>query len=129
MVEKVKNKSFNSYEWHDAIIKNIIIDRNTPGINDSIIIEISWPNENEDNVLLFEEVYWANLNMNFGIVCTESILNAYEANEDDKILTDLFSKWKGLINDIELKGYVINLNSTGSEIKIVAKGLKILDVK
>ena len=129
MVEEMNNKKFNSYEWHDVIIKNIIIDRNTPGINDSISIEISWPNKNKNNILLFEEVYWANLNMNFGIICSDSILNAYESNKNEKFLNDLFKKWKGLIDDVELNGYVINMNSTGSEIKIVAKRFKLLEAK
>ncbi len=119
--------NFNNYYWHDAIIKNLIIDRRSPGINDSILIEIIWPNGKE-NILSFTKVYWANLDLNFGIASEENILNAYSTNED-KVLTDLFLKWKGLIDNIVLNYYVIRLNSTGGEIKIISTGFKMLDTK
>lgn len=36
--------NFNDYSWHDAIIKNILIDRKNPGKEDTISYEIQWPN-------------------------------------------------------------------------------------
>lgn len=44
---------FNNQEWHDSVIKNIIIDRNDSGKNDIIQIEIVWPN-NVKNIISFK---------------------------------------------------------------------------
>lgn len=113
--------NFNDFYWHDAVIKNIQIDRNSPGTNDTIIFDIEWPEEKGKANFIFEEVYWASMNLNFGIVANETILSASELEENDQNLNSLYSKWNGVINDMELKVYKFSLNSTGSEIKIIAK--------
>lgn len=116
---------FNDYNWHDSIIKNIVIDRNNPGTNDSILIEIIWP-DNKENTICFNGVYRANFDMNFGIVCPENILNAYITSKDDRTMVDFFLRWKGLINDVNLNCYVIDLNSTVGSIKIIAEEFKVI---
>jgi hypothetical protein len=77
LVDKVELKqrhmNFNDFIWHDAVIENISIDRNNPGINDSIKFDICWPS-NDKSILIFEDVYWANFNLNFGVIGDESIL-------------------------------------------------------
>lgn len=118
---------FNDYCWHDAMIKNIFIDRSNPGINDTILFEVNWPNGAKSK-LAFEDVYWAKFNLNFGIVSSENILSAYLAEKDNESLSDLRLKWKGLLN-VELNCYIINLNSTGGEIKIISKGCRISEIK
>lgn len=50
--------NFENFYWHDAIIKNIVINRNSPGIKDEIEIEIIFPNNNERVNFIFEGVYW-----------------------------------------------------------------------
>ena len=115
---------FNEINWHDSIIKSIIIDRNFPGKNDTVKFEIEW-SDNGKGELLFEEVYWANLNLNFGIVAEESILSALTLGVNDTDLISLYTKWKGLINDVKLNVYIINLNSSGGLIKIIAKSFKV----
>jgi len=117
--------NFNNYDWHDSIIKSIVIDRNNPGTNDSILFEIIWPNDKESTIC-FNGVYWANFNMNFGIVSPENILNAYLENNDDKTMVDFYLRWKGLIDNVNLNCYVIELNSTGGNIKIIAKEFKMI---
>jgi len=111
---------FDDFYWHDAIIKNIIIDRTKPGEIDEIYFEIKWPNESDIKTLVFENVYWANFNLNFGIISGENILNAMELNEDDGDLMKFYLKWKGAMDDVKLQAYKIILNSTGGEIKILA---------
>lgn len=118
--------NFNDFIWHDAVIENISIDRNNPGINDSIKFDICWPS-NDKSILIFEDVYWANFNLNFGIIGDESILYAQIAGKEDQSINDLYLKWKGLINDVILNCYIIVLNTTASEIKIISKGFKIVD--
>jgi len=113
--------NFNDFYWHDAVIKNIQIDRKCPGVNDAIIFDIEWPEEKGNANFIFEEVYWASMNLNFGIVANETILSASELEENDQDLRSIYSKWKGLLSDVKLKGYKFSLNSTGTEIKIIAR--------
>ena len=64
------------FYWHDAVIKNIIIDRNNPGIIDEIWLDIVWPkeyenedDENEEEIIqriVFEDVFLVNMYLNFG---------------------------------------------------------------
>ncbi len=116
--------NFNDYCWHDAVIKNIKIDRGNPGINDIVIFDIEWPDEKGKATFVFEEVYWAELKLNFGIVADETILNSIEMDNNNQDLSNFYSKWNGAMNDVKLKTYKIELNSTGGEIKIIAKGFR-----
>jgi len=49
-------------------------------------------------------------------------------NDDDEDLAFLYSKWKGMINNIKLNSYIINLNSTGGQIKIIAKSFMVIEI-
>jgi hypothetical protein len=115
---------FNKLKWHDSIIKNIIIDRNNPGKNDSIEIDIIWPNS-QKNRIIFKDVYWAIFNMNFGIVSEESVLSAFSEGRNNEIVKKTYLKWKGLIDNVDLNFYQIELNSTRSIINIVAQRFEI----
>lgn len=116
---------FNNFRWHDAVIKNIQIDRNNPGKEDSILFEIIWP-DNQENKIIFEDVYWAELILGFGIVAEESIYEAFIAPKDDSDVITFFNKWKGKIKKEELDCYVFKTASTGSKIKIIAKKFRII---
>ncbi len=111
-------KNFNDYDWHDSIVKSININRNKPGIVDDIHMEIEWTS-GDKGVLIFKGVYHANFLLNFGIVADESILTAF-VNKEDKDLEDIYVRWKGLIDNITLCSYTIQLNATDSKIKIIA---------
>jgi len=114
---------FDEYYWHDSEIRNIVIDRSQPGEQDTILFEINWVDSGEGK-LIFENVYWAKLNMNFGIAASESIDFAFATTDDDSDLVNLYKIWNGKINDIKLTCYVIKTLSTGSEMKIIAKTFK-----
>ena len=105
--------NFENFYWHDAIIKNIVINRNSPGIKDEIEIEIIFPNNNERVNFIFEGV------------ADESILQAHLLKKDDKDLINLCSLWKGNVSSVELNVYEILLNSTGGKIKIIARRFKV----
>ena len=128
MVLIIKNEdlNFSDYPWHDAILKNIKIDRGNPGTNDTIVFEILWPDEEDVVTFVFEEVYWAELTLNFGIVTDESIFDANELNDDNHYLADFYFKWNGLMDEVKLKTYKIELNSTGGEINIIAKAFRVV---
>lgn len=117
---------FNDFLWHDAIIKNIVIDRNAPGVYDNISFFVEW--STKENVLLsFEGVYWSIMELNFGVIADETILKA-SCSVDDDDLDKFYSKWKGLMNNVKLFSYEINLNSTGGRIKILAKTFTVTPV-
>ncbi len=114
---------FNSLEWHDAIITNIELDRRNPGMNDTVVFDITWPNE-QKSPLIFEDVYSVKMTLNFGIVAPETILSAV-AEDECPDLEDFYSKWKGLMDNVRLMCYTIMTNSTGGKIKILAKGFRV----
>lgn len=117
--------NFNDFFWHDAIIKKITIDRSEPGIIDEISLDIEWPEQKGNSVLVFEEVYWATLNLNFGIVADETILDAAILDVNDKDLINFYVKWNGMLDDVKIDAYEIRLNSTGGQVKILAKGFRV----
>lgn len=112
---------FKDCYWHDAIVKNIQIDRNNPGYKDTIMFEIEWPEGKGKTKFVFEDVYWVSMNLNFGVVADETILNAFELEESDQDLLNANSIWGSVLKEIKLKGYKFDFNSTGSEIKIISK--------
>lgn len=118
--------NFNDFYWHDAIIKNIQIDRLNPGNEDSIKFEIVWPEDKGKVTFVFEEVYWAMMHLNFGIIADETIMGAIVLDEHNQDLVNFYSKWKGAMNEVKLNTYKIDLNSTGGEIKIIAKRFSVL---
>ena len=117
--------NFEDFKWHDAVIKNITLNRSNPGRKDEIEIEIIWPDNDKMNIFVFEDVYWAKMDLNFGIVANENILQADLLPNDDEDLIRIYSKWNGFIDDIKLNTYEILLNSTGGRIKIVAKRFRV----
>jgi hypothetical protein len=115
---------FNSLSWHDSVIERIEINRKNPGKNDIIQIEILWQN-GESNIISFKDVYWVEFNMNFGVVCLESILKAHAGGKENETLKRFYERWKGMLNNVELSYFEIVTNSTGSIIRIIAQRFEI----
>lgn len=107
----------NSY-WHDSILKSIHIDRSNPGHMDTIEMNIDWYDRPESKII-FKGVYLFKAKMNFGIIAAESILNAEILPPDDPDLIDFYNGMKK--RHTELNGYMIETNSTGGIIKIIAE--------
>jgi hypothetical protein len=122
-LKKLKPMEFNMINWHDTVIKKITIDRNAPGYNDVINFEILWTDETVSN-LIFSDVYQANMLLGFGVIADESIYSAFIAPESDTDFIAFLDKWKGITLP-DLHCYVINTNSTGSQMKIIAKSFRI----
>lgn len=118
--------NYNDYCWHDAIIKNIQIDRINPGINDTIKFEIEWPEGKGKATFTFENVYWVNLDLNFGMIVAEYIDQSFVAENSDFDLIRIKENWlKMLSTELDLKCYVIKTNSTGGTIKIISIGFTV----
>lgn len=118
------SEKFNELPWHDSALLNVEINRKSPGENDNIKIFVKWPDGNE-NSIVFNDCYFFDAKMNFGVVAEESILSAVCSSDDEEIPA-IKSKWSPL--GIELDGllcYTINTNSTNSSLKIFALSIDV----
>lgn len=78
-----------------------------------------------NGILVFEDVYWARLNLNFGVVTAEFIDCAFIANGNDVDLINFKQIWKDKLPDLVLTCFVIKTSSTGTEIKVVARNFSV----
>lgn len=119
---------FLNQDWHDAVLKEINIDRNEPGIKDVITLIIQWPNDDYSKII-FYDVYMINFNMNFGVIAEECISEVNLISKDNETFKALIERWVNIYEDIlTISGYEINTLSTNSSIKIFAKSFSITPV-
>ncbi|WPQ60656.1 hypothetical protein SIO70_20095 [Chitinophaga sancti] len=114
------NFDFNNCSWHDSIIKNIFIDRSDPGNVDTVEMTIDWYDEPASKII-FKDVYLFKATLNFGIIADETILNAGIAIQEDPDLINFYQKAKGVLASKKINCYIIETNSTGGTIKILAE--------
>jgi hypothetical protein len=108
---------FNSLDWHDAIILQIVVDRSNPGECDSVSITIRWPN-GKSNIISFNDCYMLDARMNFGVIAEECILGA-ECTSDNESIATVKDKWSSI--GVQLDGlhrFSIETNSTNSILNI-----------
>lgn len=117
-------KKFEDYHWHDSIVHNISLDRSNPGYNDTLELEIAFYPEDKISKLIFEDLRYLKMDLNFGIIAHETILDAIELENSDEDLKKFYSSWKGHFDDIKLRVFLIDLNSTGGKIKIICESFK-----
>jgi hypothetical protein len=118
-------KQFNEMHWHDAILKEVIIDRR---YNDSIRIVVRWPDEygGNDAILEFYNCYRFEAHMNFGIIPPDFIAEAVCEILSDE-LDNLRILWSKL--DVDLSGllcFKFRTNSTNSSLKIYSLGFRLI---
>jgi len=123
-------KEFNDLEWHDARLENIAVDKsNSENLNniDSLELVIMWPSHNRSKII-FENVYRANLSLNFGVIAEDSIYTAH-IKEESKELELIKEKWIKLYKGIEnLICFEIQTNTTNSIIQIFAMSFSIVEL-
>lgn len=111
--------NFDEMPWHDAELLNIAIDRQNPGENDQIIIDVCWP-DGEKVTLIFRDCYGLEAKMNFGVLAPESILSASSTDASPEI-GEIREKWRQIGVDLrQLKCFEIITNSTASILRIYA---------
>lgn len=121
----VSNQNFNDLPWHDAELKDIIIDRS----QDIVKILVHWPESYGDNCAYIEflNCYALKADMNFGIVPPDWILDA-ECIEESKELEDIKKTWAKMGIEIPgLRCYKLNTNSTNSDIKFFALDFHVIN--
>ena len=121
------NMNFNELEWHDAELLDIYIDRSMAGNNDIVKLTIKQPNDIKV-IAVFTDCYALNLNMNFGMIVLESILDANILTES-KELSKIRNVWGKMgVNLEKLKCFEIETNSTNSLIQIFALNYEIVKI-
>jgi hypothetical protein len=128
---------FNSLPWHDAVIHNILIDREDPGHKDTVEITIEWPDNSDFKnwdmkdaqtklfgswfKITFHDCYLVEITMNMGIIVSECIMTAdcSEASDpkDEKNKPYLAENYSA-----DMFRFDIETNSTGGLIRIFSKG-------
>lgn len=112
-------EKFNEMPWHDAELLGIVIDRQEPGENDQVIVDVCWQN-GEKTRLVFIDCYGLEARMNFGVIAPESILDASSIEESQE-LDEIRKKWNKLGVDLgQLRCFEIRTNSTDSILRIYA---------
>ena len=132
LMEKIKIQDLNNtkmtmnfieFPWHDAILKEIKIDRSNPGINDMITLVVIWDTGSE-SIFYFKDVYYAKLDLNFGVIADECISEVRYLPTDDNDVVPFIRKWQSLVEDIANLFFIqIKTISTASSIRIFAKNI------
>ncbi|MBO9728464.1 MAG: hypothetical protein J7623_07470 [Chitinophaga sp.] len=120
------NFDFDDQYWHDSTLESIFLDRRDPGNNDIIEMVIDWYEGHPKSKIIFRGVCLFKAAMNSGIKVKESIDMAYIAPADDPDLLNFYKIWKGAFDNVKLNCYIIQTNSTGSEIKILAESVEMV---
>ena len=114
---------FAEYEWHDAEIKGIYINREAERVDDIVSMQIRWPEGSADQIN-FIHCYHAEFSLNFGVMGAESIRFARIVFDDDNIKI-IRKNWERLgVEMQELKCFEIETNSTNSLIRIYAMSVE-----
>lgn len=113
--------NITEYPWHDAILKEIRIDRSNPGNDDTITMIVIW-DTGVESTFSFKDVYYAKLNLNFGVIADECISDVIYLPKSSDDVVSFIRKWEKLVPDIgEILFVEIKTISTASSIRIFAK--------
>lgn len=118
------NATFDSFPWHDAQLKEILVDRRKPGERDVVQVLVAWP-EGGESEFVFHDCYAMTANMYFGVMADESIAYASLIADDEGLLS-IRERWRLLgVSLEELHCYYFELSSTGSEIRVYAQRFEV----
>ena len=120
-------QEFNDCPWHDAELKEIVVDRVQ---SDTVKILIRWPEDHGGHSVFIEflNCYAFQADMHFGFIPPDFILEA-ECIQHSQQLDNIKKKWAKMgLNISGLNCYKIITNSTNSTIDIFALDFRILDI-
>lgn len=124
MTENIE-QNFNSLEWHDATLLQLIVDRRQPGENDQVLLSVEWPDGTRQQII-FSECYELEAQMNFGVLAPESIRDA-RCCLDSAHLEKVLQRWKDIgVGLVGLGCFEISTNSTASAIRICARHFQVV---
>lgn len=115
---------FNSLPWHDAELRELLIDRRNPGNADDVSLRITWPVGGEATVI-FSDCYAISMDFNFVVTAEERILSASIIEKDSGLLK-IRERWNLLgVTLNNLRCYHFETSSTGSVMRIYANRFEI----
>lgn len=118
-------QTFHDLAWHDATLLLLTVDRRSPGAKDEALLAVEWPDGSQQQIR-FVDCYLLEARMNFGVVATESILDA-RCSDDSAQLAEARRRWEGLgVTLDDLKCFEVFTNSTASVIRILARDFLVL---
>jgi hypothetical protein len=116
----------DKYPWHDAVLRNVLVDRSNPGHNDVVELLIEW-NDGRISRFIFHDCYAMRSAMNFGVVAEETI-RSVDIVEDGDEVDSLKAKWSGAGSTVsKIKCFRLETNSTASVISIFALGIEVVN--
>lgn len=122
--ERTIKERFDDFVWHDATLLWIEVDRRDPGHRDEIVVVVEWP-DNRRNRLVFTNCYLFEVRMNFGIIASESILDANCSTDTPEVAKARENCRRHGADLMDLHCFEIETNSTGGTIRIVARGFEV----
>ena len=119
---KKNNMKFKDMKWHHSVIKNILIDRRNPGINDIVSMETVW-SDGTESTIVFIGVYTLSTKLDMDTVRKDIIEEASIDPKDDDFFAEFKKASQGILKK-KLHCYRFNMASSGN-IKIIAEVFKI----
>jgi hypothetical protein len=114
-------KQLLTFAWHDSRLIDMVVDRSIPGKVDTVRFTVEWsswephPPERR-SIIEFVNCYRLEAEMNFGVICSEQLSDAWqEADHPQIALNQAFHRKNDLFC------WVFETASTGSTIKIIAR--------
>jgi hypothetical protein len=118
---------FEELPWHDSVLLEVVIPRHDPGNVDSVEIVVGWLDETTARIT-FSDCYAFSATMSFGVIAPESIDDAFL--EDGAWIDAIRATWRKLDVDLaDCHAYVVRTSSTGSELRIAARSVRIATVE
>jgi hypothetical protein len=115
---------FEQYDWHDAELLHISIDRTNAGHNDCVVFKVRFEGEPPRN-FVFENCYAMDAKLNFAIVAPETIYSVCCSEQSDRITQEKLA-WQRMGGDIDpLYEFEIVTNSTNSKFVVLAQNFSI----
>jgi hypothetical protein len=121
------NAIFDSFPWHDAELRELLVDRRESGERDVVQMLVAWP-EGGESKFVFHDCYAMTANMYFGIIATERLGNASLIADDEGLLS-IRERWRSSgVSLEELRCYRFELSSTGSDIRVYAQRFEVVSI-
>lgn len=116
---------FLDFPWHDANLRLIEIDRTDPGRRDEVALVIEWPDDRRSR-LVFTHCYLFDAKLNFGIDAGGEWIYGADCSPDSAEVARVRERLGHHRADIpDLYCFEIDTSSTGSTIRIVARGFEV----
>lgn len=117
-------EQFLDFPWHDANLRLIEIDRTDPGRRDEVALVIEWPDGRRSR-LVFTCCYLFDAKLNFGVDAGGEWIYSAACSTDSVEVARVRERRHHHTDIPDLHCFEIDTSSTGSTIRIVARGFEV----